>query len=121
MNALYVLVGGALGSLMRYYVGVWVTNAIGARSPGTFVVNIAGSFAIGAFLTMSVQRSWTNAAVLLIAVGFLGAFTTFSTFTWQTYELIDAGHLGRAFLNVGASLVVGMLAVWGGVMLGKAI
>ena len=121
MNALYVLVGGALGSLLRYYVGIWVTNAVGARSPATFVVNIAGSFAIGAFLTLSVERSWSSAVVLLVAVGFLGGFTTFSTFTWQTYELVETGHLGRALINVSASLVVGMLAVWSGVVLAKVV
>ena len=121
VNALYVLIGGALGSLMRYYVGIWVTNAVGARSPATFAVNIAGSFAIGAFLTLSIERSWSNAVVLLVAVGFLGGFTTFSTFTWQTYELMENGHLGQALLNVSASLVVGMLAVWSGVLVAKAI
>ena len=106
---------------MRYYVGIWVTNAVGARSPATFAVNIAGSFAIGAFLTLSVERSWSSAVVLLVAVGFLGGFTTFSTFTWQTYELMENGHLGQALLNVSASLVVGMLAVWSGVLVAKAI
>lgn len=121
VNALYVLAGGALGSLMRYYVGIWVTNAVGARSPATFAVNIAGSFAIGVFLTLSVERSWSNAVVLLVAVGFLGGFTTFSTFTWQTYQLIDNGHPGQALLNVGASVAIGLLAVWGGVLAAKAI
>jgi CrcB protein len=121
VNALYVLAGGALGSLMRYYAGIWVTNLVGARSPATFAVNVVGSFAIGAFLTLSVERSWPNALVLLVAVGFLGGFTTFSAFTWQTYQLMEAGHLGQAFLNVGASLIVGMLAVWSGVVLAKAL
>jgi CrcB protein len=121
VNSVYVALGGALGSLLRYYVGIWVTNAIGARSPATFIVNIVGSFVIGVFLTLSFERSWSNALVLLVAVGFLGGFTTFSAFTWQTYQLIEAGHVGRVCLNVGASVLVGMLAVWGGVVLAKTL
>ena len=98
-----------------------MTNASGARSPATFAVNIIGSFVIGLFLVVSAERSWSNALVLLVAVGFLGGFTTFSTFTWQTYQLIESGQTARAALNVGASVVVGMLAVWGGATLAKAL
>ncbi len=120
MNIVYVALGGAVGSLARYYVGVWVTNATGARSPGTFVVNIIGSFLIGLFLVVSAERSWSSALVFLIAVGFLGGFTTFSTFTWQSYQLMESGETTRAILNIGASLVVGLLAVWAGATLAKA-
>ena len=120
MNIIYVALGGAAGSIARYYVGIWVTNAAGARSPGTFVVNIVGSFLIGAFLVVSSERSWSNVLVLLVAVGFLGGFTTFSTFTWQTYQLMESGETNQAILNIGASLVVGLLAVWAGATLAKA-
>ena len=120
MNIVYVAVGGSLGTIARYYAGIWVTNATGARTPGTFAVNVLGSFLIGLFLTLSFERSWSNALVLLMAVGFLGGFTTFSAFTWQTYELMQTGEVGRAMLNVGASVVAGMLAVWAGATLAKA-
>lgn len=120
MNVIYVALGGALGSLARYYVGIWLTNATGAVSPATFAVNIVGSFLIGLFLVASAERSWSNALVLLVAVGFLGGFTTFSTFTWQTYQLAESGDTNRAILNVGASLIVGLLAVWAGSTLAKA-
>jgi CrcB protein len=120
MNALYVALGGAAGSIARYYVGVWVTNATGARTPATVVVNLVGSFLIGLFLTLSVQRSWSSALVVLVSVGFLGGFTTFSTFTWQTYAHLQAGETGTALLNIAVSLGAGMLAVWAGASLAKA-
>lgn len=119
MNIAYLVVGGSLGTILRYYVGIWVTNATGARTPGTIAINILGSFGIGLFLMLSVERSWSNALVLLVAVGFLGGFTTFSTFTWQTYELVQSGEVGRALLNVGISVAAGMLAVWAGATLAK--
>ena len=120
MNIVYLAVGGSLGTISRYYAGIWVTNATGARTPGTVAINVAGSFLIGLFLTLSFERSWSNALVLLVAVGFLGGFTTFSTFTWQTYELVQSGETGRAMLNLGVSVAAGMLAVWAGATLAKA-
>ena len=121
MNILYLALGGSLGTISRYYAGIWVTNATGARTPGTFLVNVLGSFGIGLFLMLSVERSWSNALVLLVAVGFLGGFTTFSTFTWQTYELLQSGEIAQAALNISTSVVVGMLAVWAGATLAKAL
>jgi CrcB protein len=121
MNIVYLAVGGSLGTISRYYAGIWVTNATGARAPGTVLVNVLGSFLIGLFLTLSFERSWSNALVILVAVGFLGGFTTFSTFTWQTYELLQTGEMGRAALNISVSVVAGMLAVWAGATLGKVM
>jgi CrcB protein len=120
MNIVYLAVGGSLGTISRYYAGIWVVNATGARAPGTFLVNVLGSFAIGLFLALSADRSWSSALVLLVAVGFLGGFTTFSTFTWQTYEMIRSGETAQAALNISASVVLGMLAVWAGATLARA-
>jgi CrcB protein len=121
MNALYVAIGGAAGSVLRSYPGYGDTEATGARAPGTFAVNIVGSFIIGLFLVTSSERSWSSALVFLVAIGFLGGFTTFSAFTWQTYEMLESGRVAVAALNVGASLAIGMLAVWAGASLAKAI
>ncbi len=121
MNIVYLAVGGSLGTISRYYAGIWVANATGARTPGTFLVNVLGSFLIGLFLTLSVERSWSSALVILVAVGFLGGFTTFSTFTWQTYELLQSGEISQAMLNITGSVVAGMLAVWAGATLAKAL
>jgi CrcB protein len=119
VDALYVALGGAIGSVTRYYVGIWVTNSTGLRSPGTVLINVIGSFAIGAFLTASAQRSWSNALVVFFAIGFLGGFTTFSALTWQTYQLIESGQLIRAAVNVGASVGLGMIAVVAGAVVAR--
>lgn len=121
MNALYVALGGAVGSLLRYYVGIWVTSATGVRTPATVLINVVGSFLIGLFLMLSVQRGWSSALVILVSVGFLGGFTTFSTFTWQTYEHFRSGEPAAALLNVGISLAAGMLAVWAGAEVARAL
>ena len=107
--------------MARYVAGIWITDVTGARTPATVAVNIVGSFVIGLFLALSVERSWSSPLVLLVSVGFLGGFTTFSSFTWQTYELMQSGEMGQALLNVGVSLAAGMLAVWAGASLAKAL
>jgi CrcB protein len=121
MPAIYVALGGAAGSVTRYYAGIWITNATGARTPGTVAINVLGSFVIGLFLVLSSQRSWPNALVFLVAIGFLGGFTTFSAFTWQTYSLLKTGETARAVMNVGASIALGMMAVWAGASIGEMI
>lgn len=121
MNVLLVGLGGALGSMLRYGVGVWMAEATNTRAPATFLVNIVGSFIIGVILVASAQRSWSNTVVVLVAVGFLGGFTTFSALTAQTYALLESGHVAQATLNIGASITVGMLAVWAGASLAKAM
>ena len=122
MNAIYLVLGGSLGTLARYYTGLWMTNAFGARTLSTFLVNIVGSFVIGVFLAFGQERDpWSNALVLLVAVGFLGGFTTFSTFTWQTLQLAESGQQAQAMLNVAASVIVGMLAVWAGASIARVL
>ena len=122
MNAIYLIIGGSTGTLARYYAGIAITNASGGRALATFAVNIAGSFLIGAFLAWGQERdAWSNAAVLLIAVGFLGGFTTFSTLAWQTLQLAEDGNGAGALLNMGASVCAGMLAVWAGASLARAL
>ena len=120
MNALYLVVGGALGTLARYYAGIAITDASSSRTLATFAVNVAGSFIIGVFLMLGEERdAWSNALVLLVAVGFLGGFTTFSTLTWQTYQLLDTNEAPRAMFYLGGSVVAGMLAVWAGASLAR--
>jgi len=121
MNILWVVAGSALGGLARYYVGLWVTNASGDHMLGTVLVNVVGSFVIGLFLVMSVDRSWSGSLVLFVAVGILGGFTTFSTFAWHTYELSQNGDVDRALLNVGASVGASLVAVWGGASVARFV
>lgn len=106
-NALAVAVGGALGALARY----GVASAIGGRSfPwATLAINVAGSFALGVVLAGAAGR-WPAAVSFFVTVGFLGAFTTFSTFSFEATELLREGRAATAGTYVAASVVLGLLA-----------
>ena len=117
-----VLAGGAVGSLVRYLVGSAITARTGARFPlGTVVINITGSFLIGLFMTLLTERlrphpNWR----LLLVVGFLGGYTTFSSFEWETLYLVKDGARWLGLLNALGSVVVGYVAVWlGAVVAGR--
>lgn len=122
MNALYLIAGGALGTLARYYVSGWFADLGGPRPLGVFVVNVVGSFLIGLFLTLSEERFlWPSELRVLVAIGLLGAFTTFSTLTWETLQLMEARDVVGALLNIVGSLIIGMLAVYGGVVAARLL
>jgi CrcB protein len=106
-NAFAVALGGALGALARY----GVANAIGARSfPwATLVINVAGSFVLGLVLAGAAGR-WPAAVSFFVTVGFLGAFTTFSTFSFEAVQLVRDGRAAAAGAYVAASVVLGLLA-----------
>lgn len=115
---LYIALGGALGSMGRYAVGVAFASRLGSFFPwATLTVNVAGSFLIGllAFLCGTEGR-WTlpEAWRLFFLVGLCGGFTTFSSFSLQTLELLQQGESVRAFLNVAASVIVCLAAVFVG-------
>ena len=113
MVVLAVAVGGALGALARY----GADRAIEARSSAlfplsTFVINVSGCFAAGVVIASLVDRHHVPAWVRVgLVMGFLGAYTTFSTFAQETWELGDTRHLAYAALNVAASVTVGIVAV----------
>lgn len=122
MNVIYLALGGALGTLSRYYVQGRVADWTIAPGAGVFVVNIIGSFMIGLFLTLSEERFlWPAQLRLLVAVGFLGGFTTFSTLSWETLQMLELRDVVGASVNVGGSIVCGLLAVYLGSVLGRAI
>lgn len=115
---LSVAVGGALGAMLRFYLGGSVLSRVGASFPlATFFINITGSFIIGFFLTLASERFPINPHLrLAVAVGFVGAYTTFSTFEYETARLVEERYFISAFLNIVLSFVVGFLAVWGGII-----
>ena len=119
----FIALGGALGSLARYWVGSTIASRMGTRFPyGTFVVNITACVVIGFTLTFFARRTGLNAAWrFLIPIGFIGAYSTFSTFEWETYTNLQAGAFLIATLYVALSLVVGLFGVWCGVLLAKTI
>lgn len=119
---LIVAAGGSIGALARYGVSGWL-NRFSDRIPyGTLAVNVAGSFLIGLILTYSLHSREMNPHWrMLLTTGFLGAFTTFSTFSYETLELLVDGSMGLAGLNAALNLVLGMMAVWMGSVVGRVI
>ncbi|MEE9310686.1 MAG: fluoride efflux transporter CrcB [Cocleimonas sp.] len=118
---LVVMLGGSLGALMRFIVSSSVTEKLGSSFPyGTLTVNVLGSFIMGFLAMFLVERMGLDPLLRLgVFVGFLGAFTTFSTFSMETLNLFEQGESLRALLNMFISVVLSVLAVWLGVILGK--
>jgi CrcB protein len=115
MTLLLVLVGGAVGALVRYLADRWLTARLRGPFPwGTFVVNVAGSFVLG--VTAAAAPDWL---VALAGVGFCGALTTFSTFSFETVRLLEVGRPLTAVANVGWSVLVSLAAAALGWWLGS--
>ena len=121
-SILYVGVGGFLGSVFRYLIAHYVKTGWSTVFPaGTFIVNLVGSFLIGIIIAATLTEDLNQQARLLLATGFCGGFTTFSSFSFEFFSLLQNGHTGYAFLYAGSSLVLGLLLVWLGFSLGKII
>jgi fluoride exporter len=118
-----IAVAGALGALARYALGGWVGRRTGGGFPwGTLVVNISGSLALGFLFTLLTERFLPHPTIRTAAtVGFLGAYTTFSTFTFETMRLIEDGAVAQAGANIALSVVAGLVAVYAGIVLGRAV
>lgn len=118
---LFVGLAGFAGTLCRYWLAGAVARRYGETFPaGTLVVNVAGCFLIGFLFFMFQERhAWGETARTVTLVGFLGGFTTFSSYGLQTFTLLQEGEFGYAAANVVASNVLGLLMVWGGYALAK--
>ncbi len=118
-----IAAGGALGALFRYWVSIGVHKFAGTDFPyGTLTVNVAGSLLMGALYVLFIERMdvdplWRGA----LLVGLLGAFTTFSTFSMETLNLIENGEPLRALANVAASVILCIFACWIGVVAGRQL
>ena len=124
MNKYWMVgLGGFFGSIARFWVGAYVTNRMGAKFPyGTFLINISGSFLIGLIVTLLAQRNdWNPNLLYLIPIGFIGAYTTFSTFVLEAFHSVRGGDVLLALLYVILSVIVGFLAVWLGILSGRAL
>jgi CrcB protein len=122
LKYMMVGVGGFLGSIARYMVGNYIGSRYGVRFPyGTFVINISGSFLIGIIVALLARTTVSQYWRYLIPIGFIGAYTTFSTFEFETLRAIQDGQITAGVLNVVLSVVVGFIAVWGGAVLGRII
>ncbi|HVZ16922.1 MAG TPA: fluoride efflux transporter CrcB [Terriglobales bacterium] len=121
----YVIVGvgGFLGAITRFWLGVYVGTRLGSRFPyGTFIINISGSFLIGLVLTILAERSTLSPNWrYLIPIGFIGAYTTFSTFEFETLRAMQDGQIAIGLMNVIGSVTMGFIAVWLGVITAKLL
>ncbi len=120
VTILYVALGGALGSVSRYLLGTWAQTV--SRSIdfpyGTLTVNLIGCFVIGFLSQLAEGRgAFTSESRMLVFIGILGGFTTFSSFGNDTINLLRDGEAFNALVNVGANVIVGLFLVW----LGRAI
>lgn len=118
-----VAVGGALGSVLRYWVSTGVYGLFGRGFPyGTLVVNVAGCLAMGMLFVLLVERVSDNTVWRAgILIGVLGGFTTFSSFSIETFNLIEQGAVLKAVANMAASLFVCLGATWLGVILARQL
>jgi len=121
----YILIalGGALGSVARYWVGSTVSSRLGAKFPyGTLIINLTACIVIGFALTYLGKRTEVSPAWrFLVAVGFIGAYSTFSTYEWETLSTLRSGAFMLAALYAVGSLLLGLTAVWCGSALAEAL
>jgi CrcB protein len=121
-TVVWIGIAGALGALARYDLG----TAVGQRFPnfpwGTLVINVSGSFALGLLFVVLTERTTASPELRsALTIGFLGAYTTFSTFSLETVKLIEDGAMVAAAMNVVGNVALGLTAAWAGVALGRAI
>ena len=123
VNIFIIGIGGFLGAISRYGVALWIGQRWGRGFPlGTFVINVSGSFLIGLLMSLLTERFMVNPQWrLLLVVGFLGAYTTFSTFEYETGTLLKDSEWLIAGLNVVLSVFAGFVALKLGEVIAKSI
>ncbi|MEA1924073.1 MAG: fluoride efflux transporter CrcB [Pseudomonadota bacterium] len=122
MSTLIVIgCGGFLGAISRYMVSELVFIIFGTGMPyGTLMVNVVGSFLLGIVAQLALAGNLLTAtASSFLGIGFLGAFTTFSTFSVQTLELLESGSPLKALLNISLNLILCLIGAWGGLSIGR--
>jgi fluoride exporter len=117
-----VALGGALGAVARYGLGTWIATRFGPEFPlGTFIINVTGAFLIGVVIGMANGGAISADARTFLAVGVLGGYTTFSTFSYETLELLVDGSVGAFFFNMFGQLALGLGAVYLGLVVSRIL
>ena len=122
-NLLIIGIGGFIGAVLRYIISGFFYDLYGDKFPyGTLAVNIIGCLALGFFITLAEGKFIISPQMRsFAAIGVLGAFTTFSTFSFETLALLQNELYTSAFLNILISVIVGIFAVWAGIVLAKLL
>ncbi|WP_066065122.1 fluoride efflux transporter CrcB [Neobacillus soli] len=116
---LFVGIGGIFGAISRFLLGKWITSKSSSSLPfGTWIINISGSFVLGFLAVLHLGNGIPDWIWLLCGIGFLGAFTTFSTFGYETIQLLQKRDRRQAVIYVSSSVVLGVLVAWLGGLLG---
>jgi CrcB protein len=118
-----VAVGGAFGAVARFAIDGWVSERTGGLFPwGTLFINLSGAFLLGLLATLAIDRSVLSPEIRPIAmIGFLGAYTTFSTWMLDCWRLIQEGAWALAAANLAGSVLLGLVAVGAGIALGRLV
>ncbi|EKN70045.1 CrcB protein [Neobacillus bataviensis LMG 21833] len=118
----FVGVGGIFGAISRYFLGSMISRNTSSSFPiGTWFINVIGSFSLGLLAILHIEKSIPEWVWLLVGTGFLGAFTTFSTFGYETIQLLQQKETKKALLYITSSVVVGVLLAWIGGVIGHEL
>jgi CrcB protein len=124
MDLILIGAGGFFGAIARYLVDGWISGStrVGAFPAGTFVVNLSGAFALGLLFALALEKASIDPRIRgPVMIGFIGAYTTFSTLMLESWRRAEDGSWGLALLNLTLSVVLGMGAVFAGLTVGRAI
>ncbi len=124
MDKFFIIAAGAiLGANARYWLGGWIAQRLGTLFPyGNLVINLSGSFLLGLFITLTTERFLLDPRWrLLVAIGFLGSYTTFSSYTYESVEMLLKGEIWLGMVNLFGSSILGALAVIAGIWVGRAL
>ena len=119
-RVLWISLAGAAGTCLRYLITISLSQRLGSALPyGTLFVNLTGCFAIAALVPAGAALGWSPTVRTAVTVGFLGGFTTYSSFNYETMRLWESDATGASLLNVALTVVGGLVAGWLGIMVGR--
>jgi CrcB protein len=123
VNLVLIGLGGFAGAVTRYLVDGWISEATRGGFPwGTLAINVSGSFLLGLLAALTIDRSLLSPEIRgPVMIGFIGAYTTFSTWMLESWRLVESGSWAPALANLGGSAALGLVAVFAGVAVGRAI
>ncbi len=123
LDVAYLSLGAAAGANLRYWWGEWLAQQLGSAFPyATLVINLTGSLLLGFTMALTTQRYLVNPRLrMAVTAGFLSAYTTFSTYEYESVTLMVTGHLGRGTLVLGESAILGAIAAGAGMVLGRLV